>query len=81
MIKRDPMLEWIPRGYVGPAWANRRPVLVTKAGVCIGLLHEPQKPVQTKCEAFAEDIVMHRGGPFWAVQRMVLELCAAERRP
>jgi hypothetical protein len=81
MSIRDPMLDWVPPGYTGPAWVNRRDVLVTKAGVCIGLLHEPQKPQTTRAEAFAEDIIMHRGGPFWAVQRMVLELCGAVVRP
>lgn len=80
-MRRDPMMDWIPRGYVGPAWANRRDVLVTKSGLCIGLLHEPQKPVQTSAEKFAEDVCMHRGGPLWALQRMVLELCAATRAP
>lgn len=78
MITRDPMADWIPRGYTGPAYANRRDVLVTRSGLCIGLLHEPPKPVQSKAEAFAEDIIMHRG-TFWAIQRMVIELCAATR--
>lgn len=80
MIHRDPMAEWIPRGYTGPAWANRRPVLVTKSGLCIGLLHEPQKPAQTQCEAFAEEIVMHRRPLSWD-QAYVTALCTAERRP
>jgi hypothetical protein len=77
MLTRVPMLDWIPRGYVGPAYANRRDVLVTKAGVMIGLLREPPPKMANSAEKFAEDIVMHRGGPFWAVQRMVIELCGA----
>jgi len=81
MINRDPMLDRIPPGYVGPAYANRRDVLVTRSGLCIGLLHEPQPKMANSAEAFAEDIIMHRGGPFWAAQRMVLELCGAVGRP
>lgn len=79
MITRDHMADWIPSGYTGPAYANRRDVLVTKSGLCIGLLHEPPKPVQNSAEAFAENVVMHRGGMFWATQRMVRELCAGGR--
>ena len=79
MITRDPLAEWIPHGYTGEAYVNRRKVIVTPKRVCIGLLYTPPKPAQNSAEAFAEDIIMHRGGPFWAVQRMVLELCAARR--
>ena len=78
MITRDPLADRIPHGYVGEAHVNNRKVIVTPSRVCIGLLHETPKPVQSKSEAFAEDIIMHRG-TFWPIQRMVLELCAATR--
>lgn len=80
MINRDPMADWIPPGYVGPAFANRRDVLVTKSGLCIGLLHEPQKPVQSSAEAFAEEILMHRR-PLSVDQVYVAAMCTQERRP
>lgn len=80
MITRDPMADWIYPGYVGKAWANRREVFVTKAGVCIGLLHEPPKPQTTSAEAFVEDILMHRRPLSWD-QLFVTALCTKERRP
>lgn len=77
---RDPMLDRIPPGYVGPAHANRRDVLVTRSGLCIGLLYEAQKPQITSADAFAEEIIMHRR-PLALDQLFVTALCTRERRP
>lgn len=80
MSIRDPILDRIPRGYVGPAHANRREVLVTRSGLCIGLLYERPKPQTTSAEAFAHEILMHRRPLAWD-QLFVTALCTRERRP
>lgn len=80
MITRNPLHDWIPPGYVGPAYANRRPVLVTKSGLCIGLLHEPAPKPANSAQEFVESILMHRR-PLDVDARYVAAMCTAERRP
>jgi hypothetical protein len=73
------MSDRIQPGYVGPARANGRDVLVTKAGLCIGLLHEPPKPQPTSAEEFTMGVLMHRRPLAWD-QLFVTALCTLERR-
>ncbi len=80
MITRNPMADWIPPGYVGPAYANGNEVLVTKSGLCIGLLCKPPVRSPTEAETQAQDAVLW-GRPLGHDQRLVTALCTAERRP
>lgn len=79
MITRNPLHDWIPPGYVGPAYANGNEVLVTKSGLCIGLLCKPPVRSPTEAEEQMQAVLWGRRPP--EIDQLYVMMMCTEARP